>query len=123
MEGLDSAREPDQTDDQYLEQMVQLQGERLDQMLSTATFDRIVLRYEDFATDLVQTAETLGAWLGIEFDPHAVISDRDRMSHHMTTKTVAESVGRWQSELPSRHADRIWETLGSRLERFGYSPM
>ena len=68
------------------------------------------LRYEDLACDLEGTADRLAATLDVELDPAAV----ERPERHVTTPSVAASVGRWRHELGATDADSL-ATLARRL--------
>lgn len=118
IDGFD--RTPDTDESQYLEDFVALTRERLTAPTDTAECDQRTLRYEDVATDLHATAVTLGAWLGETLDADAVLADRDRYDHHVTTGSVTESIGRWRRDLRPDEAERIWSGLADLLEPLGY---
>jgi hypothetical protein len=83
---------------------------RLDELDATPADVR--LRYEDLACDLEGTAHQLADRLGVELSP----SDVDRPEAHVTSASVAASVGRWRNELePSEAA-----VLTPIAERLGY---
>jgi Sulfotransferase family len=70
------------------------------------------LRYEDLACDLEGTAQQLADRLGVELSP----SDVDRPEAHVTSASVAASVGRWRNELEPSDA----AALTPIAERLGY---
>ncbi len=70
------------------------------------------LRYEDLAGDLTGTAKVLSERLGVDLHPSAV----DRPANHVTTASVAESIGRWRRDLTDADA----AALASVVDRLGY---
>jgi hypothetical protein len=111
-----------QTDEQFLEAMIVRQRAQLRRMASTSgAAIRTLIRYEDLIADLNSTAEGLGGWLGLRFNPAQLlrISDQDRL--HMTSRTRRDSVGRWRRELSPTLAERLWSALGPELEAMGYA--
>jgi len=70
------------------------------------------LRYEDLAGDLNTTARALAERLGVELRPELV----DRPAHHVTTASVAASMGRWRSDLTDIEA----AALAPVVDRLGY---
>jgi len=114
-------RREHQSDDEYLEQKIADYLDRLRAMAATpAKVDRIILRYEDLVADLGRQADRLAAWLGLRLDAGSVLAGQEQRRHHMTSASVAESVGRWRRELPADQARRIWDVLGPELEALGY---
>lgn len=114
-------RRPGESESQYLPRFVATFGQRLDELAGTPPeVDRVTLRYEDFAVDLAGAAIQLGEWLGLSLDPEVAQPSRVDLSHHLTTDSVEESIGRWRRDLLAEEADMIWETLGPRLEPHGY---
>jgi hypothetical protein len=75
------------------------------------------LRYEDFAPDLDQTAAILGARFEIDLDAASVA----RPDRHVTTSSIAESIGRWRRDLDPSLAKQVWDALDSWLVPLGYS--
>ncbi|MGA2209992.1 MAG: sulfotransferase [Acidimicrobiales bacterium] len=111
-----------QSDDEYFERKIADYRDRLQVMAVTpAEVDRVLLRYEDLVEDLGGWADRLGAWLGLRLDAGSVLAGQAERRHHMTSATVAESVGRWRQELPADQARRIWDVLGPELEPLGYT--
>ena len=107
---------------QYLPRFITAFAKQLDHMAATPpSVDRITLRYEDFAVDPDATANRLGEWLGLTLDPGVATRSRSEIPHHLTTRSVEESIGRWRRGLAVGEADTIWEGLGSRLEPYGYT--
>lgn len=70
------------------------------------------LRYEDLAGDLAATARALGERLSVDLNPTAV----DRPPHHVTTSSVAASIGRWRTELTEAET----AALSPVVHRLGY---
>ena len=112
-------RSPEQSDADWIAGLVATLGQRLDELSRPSTVPRVVLRYEDFATDLHGTARVLEAKFGLVLDPDAVLAHRP--DNHVTTTSVAASIGRWRSDLPPDVSDALWSVLGDRLEPFGYT--
>jgi hypothetical protein len=105
----------------YLERFVAQAALGLDLIAAVpAGVDHRVVRYEDFAVDLSSTAAELGAWLGVVLDADIVNRQRDTMADHITTNSVAASIGRWRTDLDDDEASMIWHVLGSRLTPLGY---
>ncbi len=96
VDGLDGAA--NLGDDEYVERFVAATRARLEEIAGPRD-DRIVMRYEDFATDLAATASHLGHWLDEPFDAAAVEARRADLAHHRTTESVAASIGRWRRDL------------------------
>jgi hypothetical protein len=120
--GAGFGRTEHQSDDEFLEQKIADYLGRLRVMAATpARVDRVVLRYEDLVDDLGRQADQLATWLGLHLDAGSVLATQEQRRHHMTSASVAESVGRWRRELQPGHARKIWEVLGPELEPFGYT--
>ena len=121
--GVDGfGRRHHESESDYLPRFVARFGENLDQMTHTPEqVDRVVVRYEDLAADLPTVAARLSDWLGLEFDPS--LAERSSAEHpeHLTSDSVADSVGRWNRDLTSEEAEYVWAALGSRLVAHGYS--
>jgi hypothetical protein len=114
-------RSDGQSDDDFLGQMTSAHLERLQSMRTTAPHvERVLVRYEDLVGDFVGQADRLSHWLGLYFDPAAVLADYEQRRHHMTTRSVDESVGRWRRDLSAAQARKIWDVLGGELEPLGY---
>jgi hypothetical protein len=114
-------RSEGQSDDEYLRQMIAAHLGRLRSMRATASkVDRMLVRYEDLVGDFVGQADRLARWLGLRFDPAAVLADYGQRGHHMTTRNVEESVGRWRRDLSAEQSNQLWDALGSELEPLGY---
>jgi hypothetical protein len=119
--GRGFGRSDGQSDDDFLSQISAAQLERLQSMRTTASqVDRVLVRYEDLVGDFVGQADRLASWLGLHFDTADVLGDYERRRHHMTTRSVDESVGRWRRELSADKAHKIWDVLGGELEPLGY---
>ena len=121
--GVDGfGRRSNESESEYLPRFLEQFGERLDEMVNTPNgVDRIVVRYEDLVDDLSVIAERIGDWLGLILDPS--VGERSRAEHpdHLTSDSVAGSVGRWKRDLTSEEAERVWAALGSKLYPYGYA--
>ena len=116
-------RHPDHSDEDFLEKMTARHLEQLRLMANTPiSVRRRLIRYEDMVADLGATAEELGAWLGLQLDGRNLLAITDEAQRHMTSRTPAESVGRWRRELSPRLSDSLWRELGDLLEPMGYEP-
>jgi hypothetical protein len=114
-------RSDGQSDDEFLGKMTAAHLERLQSMRTTASqVDRVLVRYEDLVGDFVGQTDRLAGWLGLRFDTAAVLGDYEQRRHHMTTRSVDESVGRWRRDLSAEQARKIWDVLGDELEPLGY---
>ena len=114
-------RNEDQSDDTFLVQMTAAHLDRLRSMAATPPdVDRIIIRYEDMVDDLVLQASRLATWLGVHLDSASVLAAAEQRRHHVTSVSVAESVGRWRRELSPRQARLVWDVLGPDLEAVGY---
>jgi hypothetical protein len=111
-------RAPGQAEDDWIVRLIDSFAERIDTMLAPTAIPTLRLRYEDFAIDLDATAATLGSMLGLNLDADATVSRR--AEHHVTSASVEASIGRWHHDLPADMAERIWSSLGPRLEALGY---
>jgi hypothetical protein len=120
--GIDGFDDPHAgTVDEYVDRFVATLHEGLDRMDATPPdVDRVVVTYEDLATDLAGVAARLGRWLGVELDAGAVLGQRPAYAHHMTTDSVDASIGRWRTDLDGATAARVAAALGPRLVAHGY---
>jgi hypothetical protein len=119
IDGFD--RGPDQDEAAYLRAFVARTRDRLAALGETHGCERRLLRYEDAAGDLAATATDLARWIGEPLDAPAVLADRDRYEHHVTTTSVRASIGRWRSDLAPAEATTIWNGLSDLLEPLGYA--
>ncbi len=110
---------PGETQDVWLASLIETFRERLDLLAAPPLTPTLRLRYEDFATDLPGTAETIRAAFGVELRPAAAVANRPL--HHVTTPSVEASIGRWRRDLPRKLSRQLWSTLGTRLEALGYT--
>lgn len=118
VDGLDQRPGDDQ--ESYLERFITDAAVKLATIAAPCPCTRVVLRYEDFASDLDGVARTLGGLLGESFDAATVVAARGSYAHHVTTSSVEESIGRWRTDLTAADADRIWGRLESQLTQLGY---
>ncbi len=118
IDGFDRTPETDEA--RYLEDFVTLTRARLTALAAPTGCEQRVLRYEDVATDLHATATAVGAWLGEPLAADRVLAVRSAYAHHVTTDSVAASIGRWRRDLAPGEADRIWSGLADLLEPLGY---
>lgn len=115
-------RSIDQSDEEFLKQMVADHRKRLSDMAGTPRdIQRISVRYEDLVMDLAGHADMLGDWLGLKLDADAALADTGHPHRHMTSASAAESVGRWRRELSPDLAARAWSVLGDLLGPLGYT--
>jgi len=112
-------RTPGESEDHWIATLIETFADRIDLILSPAVVPTIMVRYEDFATDLATTAERLGSSLGLDLDPDAV--GRTPPENHGTAASVEESIGRWRRDLPANIANTLTSRLGPRLEALGYT--
>lgn len=80
----------------------------------------MLVRYEEMVRNLAGAAERIGKWLGVSLSARAVEANRASLRHHMTSESVAASVGRWRTELPPRIRKRIEEGLRDEMRDLGY---
>ncbi len=114
-------RRAEQTEQAYLESFADSLQRRFDQMAVVATgTPTMTVRYEDLVADLPAEGRRLGSWLGVALDERVVETEQASYRHHMTTESVADSVGRWRRDLPAAHVGLIEDRLGGHLDRFGY---
>ncbi|MCU1395491.1 MAG: hypothetical protein JWM34_3919 [Ilumatobacteraceae bacterium] len=110
-----------QSEADYLDQYVETLRAQYELMAKTAsTVDRVLIRYEDCATSLLDVAQALGSWLGVRLDATVVLAQRSSYAHHTTTPTVQDSIGRWQHDLSTTEASHIKHVLGPLLTELGY---
>jgi hypothetical protein len=121
--GVDGfGRRSDESESEYLPRFLERFGQTLDEMADTPNgIDRVIVRYEDLVGDLSAMAERLSNWLGLILDPSVDERSRAENPDHLTSSSVAESVGRWRRDLASEEAERIWAALGSKLTSYGYA--
>lgn len=79
-----------------------------------------VVRYEQMVTDLTGQADRLSSLLGVQLDPSAVPGPDRPPARHMTSATVAGSVGRWRREMDRSLLALFLEGLGPELADLGY---
>ena len=120
--GVDGfARRPGESEEEYLPGFLDRFQAQLARMAATpSTVERLVVRYEDLVADPFGTADLIGTWLGTELDADAVIRDRPRHDHHVTSGSVERSVGRWARDLRPDESDLVARRLGPAMEPFGY---
>lgn len=118
IDGLD--RRPGEDEASFVERFVADAETQLAVVAAPCGFDRMVVRYEDFARDLHGLAGALGAWIGERLDADTVLAERGSYAHHVTTSTVEDSIGRWRRDLTPAEADLIWSRLGDQLRPIGY---
>jgi len=81
---------------------------------------RLIVRYEDLASDPHATAEQLGSWLGLELDADRALERIAVHGEHRTTSTVEASIGRWRRDLAPDEAELIERELGPLMAPYGY---
>jgi hypothetical protein len=111
-------RKPGQSEAEWIADLIDVFATRLEVALDARRGSTMLLRYEDFAVDLHQTAEALGSWLNVRLDADAAL--QERADNHITSVSVADSIGRWRRDLDRRAADEIWRALQTKLEPLGY---
>ena len=112
-------RKPGEREADWISHLIEVFAVRLDTALAARSSSAVLLRYEDFASDLHQTAQTLGSLLDVRLDADAAV--RERANNHVTSASVADSIGRWRRDLDRGIADDIWRALQTRLETLGYT--
>ncbi len=118
-------REPGQSEEDYVLWLVGRMKLRLEQMMQPRVgIDACTVRYEDMVRDIYMVAYMLEDWLGISLDPkiaehEATVSVAS--THHRTSLSPSDSVGRWRGSLKQEYVQLIQEELGEKLEEYGYS--
>lgn len=114
-------RLPDQTEQQYLEYLVEYQGTTLlDLATPLRDVQPILVRYEDMVDDLAGVAGRLERALGTSLDHRAVEAARAEHREHMTSDGASGSVGRWRQDLDRAEVALIEHGLGHEMVRLGY---
>jgi hypothetical protein len=84
----------------------------------------LLVRYEDLVTRVDREARRIGAWLGVDLDPAAVIANRSSFREHMTSADPASdpssSVGRWRRDLSPDEREVFRTDLGAAIAQLGY---
>ena len=115
-------RKPDQSDEEFLEQMAAHHLHQLRDMANTpSNVQRTFIRYEDLVTDFPTFADKLSKWLGLQLDAAQALAATSGDQRHGTSASAANSIGRWRRQLSPALADRLWRVLGDSLEPLGYS--
>jgi hypothetical protein len=112
-------RKPGQSEADWIDHLIEVFAARLELVLAARSTSAILLRYEDFAVDLHQTAEILGSLMSVRLDVDAAL--RESADSHITSDSVADSIGRWRRDLDRDIADDIWRALHTKLEALGYT--
>jgi hypothetical protein len=82
--------------------------------------DAVVLRYDEWSSNLADTAAHLGSWLKLNFNANSP-SITSHLGKHRTTKDMASSRGRWQREpVPTVVGDYLLPALGSYGSDYDY---
>jgi hypothetical protein len=108
-----------ETEAAWIASLIETFVQRIDVMLAPTAVPTLLLRYEDFASNLHDAAARLGSMLELRLDADGVLEQRP--AHHVTAASVDDSIGRWRHDLPADVAERIWCSLASRLETLGYT--
>src|SRR5262249_31340250 len=93
-------RKPGQSEADWISHLIEVFARRLDLALAARGTSALLLRYEDFARDLDATAERLGPLMNLRLDADA--ARRERGDNHITSTSVADSIGRWRRDLDRR---------------------
>lgn len=114
-------RQADDSDQDYLHRFIDTRVAEM-QLLQSVRNDehKLIVQYEDLASDLAGQARRIGDWLGVELRPELVEKQRDSFQHHITSGSAENSVTRWKRELPDEINRQFVERLGPELEHFGY---
>ena len=78
------------------------------------------VRYEDLVCDLPRISADLAEWLGVTLDSYVAGSHSEYFSHHATSASAQDSIGRWKADLPDWEVAMIHDGLGSELNDLGY---
>lgn len=112
-------RKKDQQEEDFLDEFLQSQRERLEPLCGQQDSEhQLLVRYEDMISDSKSVADRLGSWLGLQLDP-AALSQRDEQ-HVTSGKDPKASLGRWKRELPRDLSKRFRNELGALLSGLGY---
>jgi hypothetical protein len=113
-------RPKDASDEEYLRTFADGLARRIASLRDTPSqAKRLLVRYEDLATNLPEQAARIGRWLDVSLDATAVTKARDSHRNHMTSPDLASSVGRWHREVSTEQQQLLAEALGP-MDDFGY---
>jgi len=120
--GIDGfGRRAGEPEEEYTARFVARLADAFDTMTSTPSGpQRVLVRYEDLASDLHGVAQSLGSWLGVVLDAETVLAQRDQYQHHATTSSTDESIGRWRRDLSAADAALVERALRDPMTAFGY---
>jgi Sulfotransferase family len=100
---------------------------RLVQTWKTGASTTHLLRYEDLVRDAARTLTTLLKYLEIDCEAEVVDGVLQRatveipaMGQHRTSRSSADSIGRWRRELPTNLRDLFVSECGQTLAELGY---
>lgn len=113
-------RRTSQDDEQHFEGLVAGMGFRFRELSSPVQAPHVTVRYEDLVADPAGTASELSTFLGVELRPSR-LGTGDFGDRHMTSESVAASVGRWRRDLSQREIEYIERRLGSSMKLYGYA--
>jgi len=85
-----------------------------------ASPNSLIVKYEDLVLNLNQEAMRIGSWLGMKLNAGAVESKPAMWAYHATSKNKAQSVARWQRELPAELNEFFVRGLHEEMQHFGY---
>lgn len=105
-------------DESFLQRFIGRARQRLEPLFERDLgSNEMLIRYEDFISDVEATSVRLADWLDLEFDP-AVLAER--VDEHATASSKEESLMRWKRELPSELRKRFKCEMSDLLKGFGY---
>jgi hypothetical protein len=84
-----------------------------------------IVRYEELIREPASTLSALLEWIGLDASAAgemlaAAGQDTPQMRAHRTSRSVADSIGRWERDLPAPLRDRVHEAFADLLAEFGY---
>jgi hypothetical protein len=87
--------------------------------MSTLGDGALLIRYERLVVDPPAESKRLGGWLDIELKADA-IEESGWLDTHVTTRSPAESIGRWRREMSADVAELFAREMTPELEAHGY---
>jgi SAM-dependent methyltransferase len=117
--GRDAFGRGDLSEDAFAEALVERYRARVEWVRGLA--DPWIVRYEDIVADARAVAAVISGRLGIEFDGSELAKlGAPERPEHVTSESVAGSVGRWRTQLEPSIEARIRDGLRAELDFLGY---
>jgi hypothetical protein len=104
----------------YLRHLIAQMRFRLNEMAVPLPVRRVMIQYEDLINSPAETRERLEAITGIRTHPELISELTQDARDHITSPSVAASIGRWRHDLDVADIRQIERRLGPWMIKLGY---